>query len=70
MAIVKQHRKVPGCIISYKDFDLLKHVSRVLCANTFVAIKLEQLKEICVKMEIAGRNDVFISRFPNMVERN
>lgn len=70
LAIVKQHRTVPGSFITYKGFNLLNHMSQVVYCNIFVAVKLEQLRDICVKVEVAGKNDVFISRFPNLVERN
>lgn len=70
LAIVKQHRTVPGSFITYKGFNLLNHMSQVVYCNHFVAVKLEQLRDICVKVEVAGKNDVFISRFPNLVERN
>ena len=70
VAILKQYRTVPGCVISYKCFSLVKHMSRVLCSNTFIVVQLEQLKQICIKVEMSGRNEVFISRFPNLVERN
>ena len=70
LAIVKKHRTVPSSFITYKGLNLLNHKSQVVCCNTFVAVKLGQLRDICVKVEVAGKNDVFISRFPNLVERN
>ena len=70
VAIMNQFRKVPGCIINYKDLNLVKHISRVVCSNTFTVVQLEQLKQICLKVEMCGRNDVYVSRFPNLVERN
>ena len=70
VAIVKQYRTVPGSIIIYKDLSLVRHISQVLCSNTFTVIKLEQLKQICIKVEMSGTSDVYISRFLNMVERN
>ena len=70
VAIMDQFRIVPGCIINYKDLNLVKHISRVVCSNTFTVVQLEQLKQICLKVEMCGRNDVYVSRFPNLVERN
>ena len=70
LAIVKQHRTVLGSFITYKGFNLLNRISQVVCCNTFLAVKLQQLRDCCVKVEVAGKNDVFISRFPNLVDRN
>ena len=55
--------------IDYKGFGLTKHISKVLGTNNFMAIKLDQIKQICIKIEISGNNDIFISIFTNMVER-
>lgn len=70
VAIINQFRTVPGCIINYKDLNLVKHISQVVYSNTFTVVQLEQLKQICLKVEMCGRNDVYVSRFPNLVERN
>ena len=70
LAIVKQHRTVPGSFITYKGFNLLKYMSQVVYCNIFVVVKLEQLRDICIKVDIAQKSYVFISRFPNLVERN
>ena len=69
-AIVNTYKVVPGSIIDYQGFGLTKHISKVLGTNNFMAIKLDQIKQICIKIEISGNNDIFISRFTNMVERN
>ena len=45
-------------------------MSQVVYCNIFVVVKLEQLRDICIKVDIAQKNYVFISRFPNLVERN
>ena len=58
VAIVKQYRTVPGFIISYEEFNLVKHMSRVLCSNAVVVIKLEELKQICIKMEMSAGEDL------------
>jgi len=70
VAIVNTYKVVPGSIIDYKGFCLTKHISKVLGTNNFIAITLDQIKQICIKIEISGNNDIFISRFTNMVERN
>ena len=70
VAIVNTYKVVPGSIIDYKGFGLTKHISKVLGTNNFMAITLDQIKRICIKIEISGNNDIFISRFTNMVERN
>jgi len=70
VAIVNTYKVVPGSIIDYKGFGLTKHISKVLGTNNFMAIKLDQIKQICIKIEISGNYDIFISRFANMVERN
>ena len=62
-------RFIPGCLVTYKGFNLLNHMSRVVYCNIFVAVKLEQLGDVCVKVELCGKNMV-LSRFPNIVERN
>lgn len=70
VAIINTYKLVPGSVIDYKGFDLTKHISKVFGTNNYVAIKLDQIKQICIKIEISGNNDIFICRFANMVERN
>ena len=70
VAIVNQFMTVPGYVVNYKGFSLVKHMSRIVSSNKFTVVQLEQLKQICLKVEMSGKNDVFVSRFPNLVERN
>ena len=60
LAIVKQHRTVTGSFITYKGFNLLNQMSQVVYCNLFVAVKLEQLRDICVKVEVAGKNEEIV----------
>jgi len=43
------HCFLTNCIL------LLNHMSKVVYCNNFVAVKLEQLRDICVKVEVAGK---------------
>lgn len=70
VAIVKKYRTVSGYIMHYSGFKLAKHVSQVETSNNICAVKLEQINNICMKVEVSGRREIFISKFPNMVERN
>ena len=40
-------------------------MSWILYINTSITVKLEQLRDICVKEELSRENCVFLSRFPN-----
>ena len=40
-------------------------MSWILYINTSITVKLEQLRDICVKEELSRENYVFLSRFPN-----
>ena len=71
LAIIKKFNLVSTGIISYKNkIKLAKHLFQVDLSDDVCAITLDKIKCILVKIDVSDQEKIFVSRLPNVVERN